>query len=998
MEAGRREHAADPRAARTTARAGRCFLCSFSDVACGEPSVEGLLLRAEPRAGRDKPPAVLLALADGSEAAVILPEYTRELIRELAALPTATLKTLRLRVFHLLRAPENPDRPERVTWRATPASAAVLEPDLLLNITDINTAEYCVRQYPLRRMAPSPPNAATLRGTILHSAFKELLKGREDAAGAGSVQGDYADHLRRGIRAHLDDLALRQISADAMAEEAEPHMAALSAWYARERQNLWGDAPEIRAETFLLAPEVGLKGRLDFLLRDTRGGALIELKTGMVRGDLPKREHRWQVYGYQTLLAARRPEDARHPAATLLYSGTPGLAEGYGIPFALRELHRVLDLRNRLALAHATGAVPAPPGANKCARCALRRDCARASHLLGWQPPEDADALDPAPPQEETTWFAHFYELLRLEARAAEERTRQLWRMNADERRAAGIALGALAPLGEPERTDQGEWRYTFRCENVSELREGDAVLLSDGDPVRGAVVSGTITQLTADGVTVWTPERIANPALLDRYGSDIVHDRTVRNLWRWLDADPRLRALVAGNRAPAFRVAHPPPDLPAHFNHEQREAVTRALAADDFLLVRGPPGTGKTRVVAEIARRAVARGERVLIAGFTNQAVDNVLSRLVAEGYADFLRLGHELSVAPALRAFRLMSRAATTGATDGMAATDTGEQPGPERLRETLLRAPVVAATCATWSAEQYDEAGDPLRFDLAVVDEASQLTLPALLGALRFARRFVLVGDERQLPPLVVSAEAGAGGLSRSLFSELLARWGETAAVALVRQYRMHPLICGFPSAEFYGGALVADGAARTALLDLRLEPDDPLALPLDPVRPVVFVDVPTRHEPPGKASAAQAEVARRLVQRLCAAGIAAERIGVIAPYRAQVAAIRRRLAARGETAPVVVDTVDRFQGGEREVILFACGGRVAPAQNARGAEFLADPHRLNVALTRAQRKLIVLGDRAHLASVPLLSRFVAYCAGLYGGRGGIVETWIEARGGQ
>jgi len=995
MWAERREHTDGTRTTRTTrtTAAGRCFLCSFSDVACGAPSIEGLLLRAEPRSGRDKPPVVLLALADGSEAVVILPEHTRELVKELAELSAATLETLRLRVFHLLRAPENPDRPERVTWRATPASAAVLEPDLLLNITDINTAEYCVRQYPLRRMAPSPPNAATLRGTILHGAFKELLKAREDAA---SDQADHSDHLRRGIRAHLDDLALRQISADALAEEAEPHMAGLSAWYTRERQHLWGDKPEIRAETFLLAPEVGLKGRLDFLLRDARGDALIELKTGMVRGDLPKREHRWQVYGYQTLLAARRPDDTRHPGATLLYSGTPGLAEGYGIPFALRELHRVLDLRNRLALTHATGAVPAPPGEKKCARCALRRECARASHLLGWQPPLEADALDPAPPAEEAAWFAHTYELLRLEARAAEERTRQLWRMSAAERRAAGVALGDLAPVGEPERTAQGEWHYTFRCENVSELREGDAVLLSDGDPVRGAVVSGTITQLTADGVTVWTPERIANPALIDRYGSEIVHDRTVRNLWRWLDADPRLRALVAGNRAPAFRTDDTPPDLPAHFNHEQRAAVGRALAADDFLLVRGPPGTGKTRVVAEIARRAVARGERVLIAAFTNQAVDNVLLRLVAEGYEDFVRLGHELSVAPALRSFRLMPRAGAAG--DGVAATDVGadEQPSPERLRETLLRAPVVAATCATWSAEHYDEAGEPLRFDLAIIDEASQLTVPALLGALRFARRFVLVGDERQLPPLVVSAEAGAAGLSRSLFSALLARWGEAATVALVRQYRMHPLICGFPSREFYGGALVADGEARTARLDLRLERDDPLALPLDPARPVVFVDVPARDAPEGKASAAQAEVARRLVLRLRAAGVSAERIGVIAPYRAQVAAIRRLLAAKGETA-VVVDTVDRFQGGEREVILFACGGRVATGPSVRGVEFLADPNRLNVALTRARRKLIVLGNREHLASVPLLSRFVTYCAGLYGGRGGIVAARVEPRGG-
>src|SRR5258706_14286525 len=95
---------------------------------------------------------------------------------------------------------------------------------------------------------------------------------------------------------------------------------------------------------------------------------------------------------------------------------------------------------------------------------------------------------------------------------------------------------------------------------------------------------------------------------------------------------------------------------------------------------------------------------------------------------------------------------------------------------------------------------------------MDEASQLTVPALLGALRFARRFVLVGDEKQLPPLVVSEAAARGGLGQSLFASLLERWGEGASVALRKQYRMHPAICAFPSATFYGGG---PAAARAAL---------------------------------------------------------------------------------------------------------------------------------------------------------------------------------------
>jgi DNA replication ATP-dependent helicase Dna2 len=148
---------------------------------------------------------------------------------------------------------------------------------------------------------------------------------------------------------------------------------------------------------------------------------------------------------------------------------------------------------------------------------------------------------------------------------------------------------------------------------------------------------------------------------------------------------------------------------------------------------------------------------------------------------------------------------------------------------------------------------------------------------------------------------------------------------------------------------------------------------------------------------KASAAQAEVTRTLVLALRRAGVGAHEIGVIAPYRAQVALIRRRLAAAGEIE-VVVDTVDRFQGAERAVILLSLG-RVATDRVHRGGDaFLADPQRLNVALTRAQRKLIVIANRRRmegdtlegLEAHPLLRRLVEYCRALYDGRGGIVAA--------
>ena len=247
-----------------------------------------------------------------------------------------------------------------------------------------------------------------------------------------------------------------------------------------------------------------------------------------------------------------------------------------------------------------------------------------------------------------------------------------MWRLSPDERNTAGIALGNLTLDGEPRVTASGEWEYRFRCDQTSELREGDAILLSDGPPGAG---SGRLRQHPASGAG--QHHRLDAGAHRQPHAdrpasdSDIVHDRTVRNLWRWLEVEPRLRALVAGRSQPAFdEEAHAEAgQLPPTLNAEQRQAVARALAAHDFVLVQGPPGTGKTSVVAEIVKRAVARGERVLVAAFTNQAVDNVLRRLVKEGFTDMVRPGDELSVAAELHPYRLLEqvRRRTRGSVPG-------------------------------------------------------------------------------------------------------------------------------------------------------------------------------------------------------------------------------------------------------------------------------------------------------------------------------------------
>ncbi|MGH2484686.1 MAG: hypothetical protein ACRDHE_01610, partial [Ktedonobacterales bacterium] len=207
-----------------------CFLCAYSDTPCDVDRSDGLLLRVRERDARSGCPTLTLAGDDGATVEIQMHPEHRSVVQPLAALTDDALRTVRVRVWHLLRISAGNDGGQRL--KATPVSVLVVEPDLLLNITDINNAEYCVRQYPLRRMVPSPPNAATLRGSIIHSAFKELLKG-----GGATTRGD---ELRRALNSYSSDLALRQLSPDEVAADAEPHMAALWSWYDTQNTALWG--------------------------------------------------------------------------------------------------------------------------------------------------------------------------------------------------------------------------------------------------------------------------------------------------------------------------------------------------------------------------------------------------------------------------------------------------------------------------------------------------------------------------------------------------------------------------------------------------------------------------------------------------------------------------------------------------------------------------------------------------------------------------------------
>ncbi|HEX3872147.1 MAG TPA: AAA domain-containing protein, partial [Pirellulales bacterium] len=259
----------------------------------------------------------------------------------------------------------------------------------------------------------------------------------------------------------------------------------------------------------------------------------------------------------------------------------------------------------------------------------------------------------------------------------------------------------------------------------------------------------------------------------------------------------------------------------------------------------------------------------------------------------------------------------------------------------------------------------------FDLVVIDEACQSTEPGCWLPVMRAERLVLAGDHCQLPPTVVSTEAASAGFGISLFERLMTTYGAEASLRLDTQYRMHRDIMRFSSREFYDDKLLAhDSVIEHRLCDLSGVETSPLT-----EAPVEFVDTAgasydEQREPDGESrmNPQEAVLVARRVRSLVDAGIAAVNIAVIAPYAAQVRHLRDILEVPG----LEIDTIDGFQGREKEAVVISL-----VRSNPKGeVGFLSEIRRTNVALTRARRKLIVIGDSATLASHPFYSRMLEY----------------------
>ena len=556
-----------------------------------------------------------------------------------------------------------------------------------------------------------------------------------------------------------------------------------------------------------------------------------------------------------------------------------------------------------------------------------------------------------------------------------------------------GLGGRTLLTLVKRNRTLRLPW---------NRLRVGAPVVLSpeDGD---GDSRHGVVSARRSDSIEVSVDDLPEGDRFrLDLSPDEITRKRQAAALRAAEKARGRtgeLRNVLLGEREPRFSEL-PECEFSAELNPSQQEAVRFALASQDLAIIHGPPGTGKTTTIVDLICQAVDRGHKVLACAPSNTAVDNLLEQLLASR-RKVVRVGHPARVDQHLRDFTLDVQAAghevmsiardMLREAEGLfrkAGRFTRAKPAPgakqemrrearrlkadarlleqQAVESVLDQADVVCAT-TTFNEELLGER----RFGLAVIDEACQSTEPGCWIPVLRAERVVLAGDHCQLPPTVLSTQAAREGLAISLLERLVAHYGDSVTRQLDVQYRMHSHIMQFSSEQFYGGTLEADATVASHLLhDLPIVKPSPLT-----AEPVTFIDTAGTDwneelEPDGESKRNPDEGAfvLRKVRKLHAAGLNPRDMAVITPYAAQV----RWLREQWDSDDLEIDTVDGFQGREKEAVLISC-----VRSNSTGEiGFLADMRRMNVALTRARRKLIVVGDSATLGGHEFYAAMLSY----------------------
>ena len=881
-------------------------------------------------------------------------------------------------------------------------SFIVLEPDYLL---DISSLAECYKDYGshpanyfLSRLVPIENARPLLLGNIANLFLDEWIY-------AGEKEPDYTECMKKAFRQYPIELAaceeLRNPQKEKeFAQDCRMHFEhireTVQKTFLQPGYNL--DKNDAVLEPSYICEALGIQGRLDYMQRDM--SSFIEMKSGKadeyaMQGRLePKENNRVQMLLYMAVLEYSMGQERSSMHPYLLYTRYPLL---YPARASWAQVRRIINLRNCIVASEYGVQLHNHPSFTQRLLAQINPSVLNQKGLQGrfWEQylkpsisrfGERMEQLTPL----ERTYFYTLYNFITKELYTSksgdvncESRTgaSALWLSTLDEKRDAGEILYDLTIVeNHASQAHKAfiilsipQYEETF----LPNFRNGDVVVLYERnngtDNVTNKMVfKGNIESITDNELRIRLRAAQQNPLVFPENSRYAVEhdtmDTTFRSMYlglsSFMDANPERRELLLGQRPPRFDMAYE--DRIARTTDDFERVALKAEAACDYFLLVGPPGTGKT---SRALRRMVEHfyacpSTQVLLLAYTNRAVDEICRSLSAIlPQVDYIRVGSELSCDARFRKHLL----------ENVLAECNNRREVNIRMADCRIYVGTVASIASK------PELFKLKHFDVAIVDEATQILEPQLLGILcaRFKDgrngigKFILIGDHKQLPAVVLQSNEqsevhdeglrriGLYNLKDSLFERLyrfhLQEEHCRAVDMLCRQGRMHPGVASFPNREFYAGKLEALG------LPHQLENVD---------APVRFIPSERDTESvSGKTNRNEARIVAQLaadVYHLYKETFEVNRtLGVITPYRSQIALIRKEIQALGISAlnEISVDTVERYQGSERDVIIYSfCVNYLYQLKflpNLTEENGVWIDRKLNVALTRARRQLYITG---------------------------------------
>jgi len=836
-------------------------------------------------------------------------------------------------------------------FMSNPRTMIVLEPDFLIDASALAACFATKEGDPLvfifNHLFRDASSEAALQGTMVNSIFDELVF---------SPDANYLELFKHGLAAMpIAFVSLgREAALNIYNRVREEHLPQLNSFVA----NL-GEA-EILLEPSYLCPEFGLQGRLDLLSKNGDSYSIVELKSGKAHPTEVWPGHQMQVIAYNMLI--RSAYGARRVSnASILYSVNKENSLRHVVNVAILE-QDLLMCRNRIiGILHVLANEP------EKLFSWLKNNTTLPSNQIIRSKYERYQSLVAGLSDYEEEWFIAQVQRIVREiwfVKTGDNGSRSessyghnaLWQLGTAEKKAAYKIITDLVPV------EQNKNLICFSIpvtDDIADFREGDIVVLYvQGTPItKQEILRGIIQKLDQGKLEISVRGGLKNN---NRFAEGslwaIEHDTLETSLYSPLASLVPFLSISAQKRKVIFGLQNPQFISPENQSEDVDGIIARMHSAKELFIVQGPPGTGKTsallgRYISEVHKHSA---KKLLILSFTNRAVDEICQCLIRKG-VPFIRAGNSATIEDELLSVQIKDKRF-------------------EEIAEIVSNNRIWVATVQSANA-WYLDILKITSFDELIVDEASQIVESSILGLISHSPKTILIGDQNQLPPIVVQSpfpfefnspelkELHYGSFNQSLMERLYAVHEsnpEAGTLAMLRlQYRMHDSIAALIGHNYHNKLLSGTPQQKEQLVPNNLLPDF-----LN--QRLVWINCPastTLHY-----DFLQVKLICAIIANLYKSGelVGTDKgIGVVAPFRAMIHALRKELSGyeNNTFSNITIDTVERFQGSERSIIILSLP--LMHSSNLQQVQSLADDgsidRKLNVALSRARERIIILGNR-------------------------------------